>query len=281
MLWKNPFAGADAKAAGQPPVREPGRDTRADTKPLSDSGLVDDGSVDLDGGDGSKPKKKPKEGEPGHDPMTDFDTLWHPNVGDDGKPVPDSDDEGTYMPSIKPENFSKMLEKMDFTRNITPEEDAAITAGGAEGAKAMRSILNKSHRQNFATMFNAVTKMTEAGFKSAQGRFMKGVPDSVREMMVDNGLSQSNPIMKNPAFAPMVGAIRKQLQKKHPKATAAEIETSVNAYFNDMADNISSSKADKTKDKPRDNATKLREGAGDANFEEWFESELGSGGAKE
>ena len=208
------------------------------------------------------------------DPMFNFAGLWENPVNEKGEPINQEDNSPkTFMPAVDPQKFGQMLEKLDFTRSITPDEEAAIVAGGPESVKALRGILNKTSRQSFATMFNAFTKMTESGFNNASNRFMSEVPNHVREMLTDNALEGSNPLLKLPAFAPMVKGIRSQYQKKFPKASSQEITTAVNAYFDKMYQDLEASKRGGGKGSKKDNLSNdelVSKGDPNADFEAWL-----------
>lgn len=269
MLWQNPFQKADAKLNQQPPTPTPDTKNQQTTK----SGLTpEDQTPNPDNSD-----NKNKTGDEGDDPMLKFETLWEPNKDAEGKVIEDTSNEPTtYMPKIDATKFGAMLEKMDFTKNISQEERKAIEAGGEGAVNAMMGVLNKSHRHSFATMMNATNKMVEGAFQGAQEKFMKSIPDHVRDMMVTTELSGSNPLMTNPAFKPTVEGVRKQFQGKYPKANPNEITKAVNAYFDKMyADMTTHKNKGQDASKTKNNATKLREGTNDADFVDWIAEEVG------
>lgn len=293
MNWRNPFTAAERTAATprEQPRQDgnvrtddatyfpPNRDTNSRQQPKQQNR-----SMSVPDTNNRQPRQDSRqqngedtqrggEDDDSDDPMFKFEDLWQPNVNEKGEPINDENDgPRTYMPQVDPQKFGAMLEKLDFTRGMTPEDEAAIAAGGPESVKAMRQVLNKTSRQSFATMFNAFTKMTESGFANASNRFMSEVPNHVRTMMTDHELEGSNPLLKLPAFAPMVKNITRAYQKKFPKASPGEISTAVNAYFDKMYQDLEASKRGGKKGK-QDNLSNddlITRGDPNADFEAWL-----------
>lgn len=289
-MWKNPFATADRNSQQntqqqqQPNKQQNNSQNRQNNQQQQnrqqpESGVIPDNEEDPNNQD-------PNNNDESHDPLHKFDDIWHPNKNEKGEAIPDDneEDDSPFLPKIDPAKFSGMLEKMDFTKNISSEEWTAIETGGAGAGKAMQGILNKAMRHAFATNFNAMSRVVEGGFSNAKGRFGKTVPNMVRDFMTEDGMMGTeglNEIAKSPAFAPVVQNVRKQYLKKFPKSTPSEVTAAVNGYFDNMAEKITASKTKKQQNnqQPENNKSKLRQGTGDADFEEWFGAELGLGSA--
>lgn len=253
----NPFARADKSAASSP---NPPDKTKVndDTNKDRNDGIVDD------------PNKK-KEAD---DPLLKFDTLWQPNVGKDGKPIVEDKTSKPYL-QYDAKKLNEMVEKVDFTRDITPEEWKAVGEGGENAVSAISGILNKVTRKSFLTAFQASTKLAEQGFHSARERFAGEVPEHVRDLILDSELS-SDPIMKNPAFAPVVKTVKQQYLAKFPKASPAELNAAVKQYFQYMGKELNAPPKKDNAPELTDNAAKLRRGAPDSDFFEWLGAEVGT-----
>lgn len=210
----------------------------------------------------------------GDDPMLQFDKLWEPNLDKDGKPIPDSnDDNGPYIPQLDPKKLGDMVNKMDFMRNALDDQDLAdLKEGGEKGINANLRIMQKMSRNVFTSAISAASKLAEGGFSNARKRFDGTMPERFRDLLTENELSSGIELAGDPAFAPMVGSLKKQFLKKYPKATPAEINVAINGYLNTLAERLKKPK-DKTQD-VTDNAAKLRKGAADADFMDWISSEV-------
>jgi hypothetical protein len=203
----------------------------------------------------------------GDDQLGDFKDLWQPDTNADG--TPKTNTQTSFLPALDPTKLNEALGKFDVSKLITPEDSQAMIAGGQGAVTATVNVINKALRQSMATMYTANHRTMESAFTGAETRFLGKVPNSVKDVMTSDALTSSNAIMKNPAYAPMVNAVRQQFQDKYPKANPSEISSAVNKYFERMA-------GDLTKKEPNageiatSEAQKRKTGAPDANFEDWF-----------
>jgi hypothetical protein len=267
-VLKNPFSTVPASSLPNPQDRSTLPDpNNPEPKKKPISGIVpdnitdDDDSIDPSTG---KPKDKKK---PGDDPMYQFDKLWDNEIEDPKNPKPK--EPTGYLPAVDPKKLTDMVGKMDFTKSVTPEQLQAINGGGENATKALFQVINDASRQALIAAFQSSTRLSEKGFENAKNRFLGEVPSHVKDIMVQNGLNSSSAIMKNPAYAPMVDGVRARFQERYPKATPAQIETVVNKYFTDMANEITgSAKAKETT--VVSNADKLKKGTSDADWDSWL-----------
>ncbi len=282
-LFENPFA--TASVTNRPVRSEPG----AGNQPLPDASAADPTQQNFDPNNqnrGTQPNQlNPQDssqggngqdtttGASGRDSLSDFSKLWEDAPVDPKNPP--KQDTG-YLPVIDSKALSQYFDQLDFTKSITPEELNAITAGGESAAKALPQILNKSLRQAGLTLFNASRKMVEQGLGIASDRFSGNVPNLVRDVMTKDGLTSSNPMMQNPAYAPVVDAVRQRFQSQYPKATPSQIETAVNQYFDKWMEDMGTAKQKKDANDPAkqtaDAEAARRQGSPNADFEAWFEA---------
>lgn len=214
--------------------------------------------------------KDPVNKDAGDGGLGDFSKLWDTVPIDPTKP--DLTQPQSFTPNLDQAKFNDMLSKIDFTRSVSPEQKAAILAGGEGATQALMEVLNITNRQTFATVFSANQRMVESALENAQKRFLDAVPGHVKDMMVTNALTSSNPIVKNPAYAPLVESVKTKMQEKYPKASAAEIETGVNAYFDNMVVDMNKTKDGKLN--ITDNQKDIRTGSPKADWEGWFDSAI-------
>lgn len=210
---------------------------------------------------------KKKEGD---DPMLNFENLWQPNVDKDGKPIKKAGPK-QFTPTIEPKAMAAMLDKTDFTKDFTPEEMQAIAKGGDEAVAAIGSMINKATKRSFVMAFSGSQKMMEAAVQAARQDALSEVPNYVRDQMIDSELSRENVLMGNPAYKPMVEHIKRQYQEKFPKASPAEINKGVRAYFDKMVKDMNES-TNKVEDPKNDDLVKA--GDPNADWADWFELPL-------
>lgn len=206
----------------------------------------------------------------GDDPLLDFSKLWEPTVGADGKPVKKAGPK-VFTPTIDPKAMVAMLDKQDFMKDASAEEMQAIAKGGEEAAIALGSVVNKASKRAFMMAFSGSNKMMEAAVQAARQDALNEVPTYVRDQMIDSELSRENILMANPAYKPMVDTIKRQYQDKFPKATPAEINKGVRAYFDKMVKDMNEST---NKPDVPENTDLVKAGDPNADWAEWFELEL-------
>lgn len=279
-MLMNPFTNAggaqnNGTSANQNPnARSPTPQNTGANSGNSNSGTNPDGNTgnnDINSGgsnlDPNAPKAPPKEGEDGYDPMMDFGKVWETEPDDPNKPKPKK---VGYVPDLDPKALNESVGKMDFTKNISQEDKAAMLAGGEEGFAAMMRTINSASRQAVATTYQAGNRMVASALERAENGFLEKVPGHVKNQLVDNALT-SNPIMSDSAYAPLVQATKDQFLQKFPKATADQVNKAVGAYF----DNMVSKMTKKEDPKVTDNTEKLRSGDGSADWMEWAAKEVG------
>lgn len=255
MDWAriNPFAKADRGQFTQ--------DTPNKQAPTS--------TVVPDNKQGAQPDDK------GHDPLLDFESLWQPNVDKDGKPVQPQGPR-PYVPQIDQQKFGEMVGKIDFTKGITADELNAIKNGGDEGVSALMGIVNKTSRNAFQMNFSAMNKLMEQTVASARERFFEEIPGHIRNQLTDDALQTSNPLAKNPAFAPVIKNVKDAYLNKFPKATPTEVNNAVSKYLDKLHSELTNSKKANEPGPADTNASKLRSGSADADFSEWLGVEMKS-----
>jgi len=175
-----------------------------------------------------------------------------PNTGASATPLANYSELWKNDPTAKPaEPFSvnsdpaKLLDvakTVNFTKILTPELNARIQAGGADGQQAMMEAMNNVAQLTYAQTSHASAKIVEQAIRDQQAAFEARLPEIIKRHTVSDDLRSSNPLMTNPAMAPMVAALQQQFSSKYPAATAAEIKAHVNDYLNGAADLITSNR---------------------------------------
>jgi hypothetical protein len=213
----------------------------------------------------------------GRDQAPDITKLWQNGTSDD--PNSNTQTRNTsYVPAFKPEQLQELAKQHKFTKNaLTPERRQAIVGGGEGAVDAMIDMLDESLQQAFLTTFQANSRLTDAALRNAENGFFEKVPNHVRSAITANNISSKNPIVKNPNHAPLVEVVRLQAEQAYPRATPDQITQLVETYFNDL---ISSGQQQQNQQQqqqnPINNSSKLREGAPDADWDEWADASIAS-----
>jgi hypothetical protein len=158
-------------------------------------------------------------------PLAQFEKLWEA-VPVDPNATPD-----TPAPQLTAEAISKIVETADFSKTITPESLAAITAGGEGAAEAFTAAMNAVARQTMVQSTLVNSKLTEKAVIDALAKQEAALPALLRSQSASAHLIDTNPLFDNPAVKPIMEATRDQLLVKHPTATPAQITKMTEDYI--------------------------------------------------
>lgn len=156
---------------------------------------------------------------------------------------------------LDPKKLMESASRVDFTKSLTPELLAKVQAGGAEGVQALQQAMNNVAQNAYAQNALATVKIVEQALSKHSDNFGAQLPSMVKKLSANESLLANNPLLSNPAIQPLVGALQEQLVRKNPNATAAEIESQVNQYFQALG----SSFAPKTESSKSGSASKTEE----------------------
>lgn len=164
-------------------------------------------------------------------PFKQFEDLWQPTLGADGKPVQVTKDP---LYNVDPKQVMEAAQRTDFKSVATPEQLAKVAAGGQEGVQAMMDIMQSVASSVYANAAVAATKIAESGITKALSQAESRLPDAIRRQTLSESLASKNPALNNPAVKPLVDSTRAQFAQKYPNATAAELESMTMNYFKEV-----------------------------------------------
>lgn len=162
-------------------------------------------------------------------PLSQFDKLW------DNDPNAKADTPFTF--NSDPTKLLESARTVDFTKAISSELMAKINAGGQGAQQAMLEAMNNVSQLTYAQSSQAASKIAEQAVAATEQRFKDMLPGLLKQAQVRD-MQADNPLLSNPASAPMVEALQMQMTKKFPTASSAEIKSHVNDYLNTVADMI-------------------------------------------
>lgn len=165
--------------------------------------------------------------------LESFKDLWN-NTNTEGEQLEDDSDLSSLF-TVDPDKINESVSKIDFTQSISPEALEAISAGGEEAVKAFATSLNKVAQEVFSKSMLASGSLVKQAFSKAQDRIDARASRNFTRLKVSDELTSVNPLLKDPSVAPMVAAVQSQLQRKYPDASADEIRTQAEKYFENFA----------------------------------------------
>lgn len=163
-------------------------------------------------------------------PMDKYSKLWEtdPNV----KPT------APFSFNSDPTKLMDTAKTVDFTKVVSPEVMKRIQAGGTDAQAALMDAMNTMSQLSFAQSSHAAAKITESALQAQEQRFKDMLPNLIKQHSVADSFRNDNPLLQDPAMAPMVQALQQQFTTKYPQATASEIKSHVNDFLNGAADRI-------------------------------------------
>jgi len=164
-------------------------------------------------------------------PLDQFKDLW------DTKPN-ENTPQGFIPESIDPAKLQEVISKVNMTSVITPELQARINVGGEDAVKANQEALNLVAQQTLMQSTTVANKMFETQSAKLVKSIMDQIPGLVKEQSVNSALHKSNPIFSNPAVAPVISAVKDQLQLKNPNATADELTDMAQNFVKVLGESI-------------------------------------------
>jgi len=164
-------------------------------------------------------------------PLEEYKDLWQndPNAPKPAEPFKFNSDPAKLMETAK---------TVDFKKIVSPELMSKITAGGADAQGALMEAMNNMSQMTFAQSSHASAKIVEAALQAQEARFKEMLPSIIKQYSSEDNLRSTNPLMNDPAMAPMVQALQQQFTNKYPTATVDQIKEHVNDYLNGAADKI-------------------------------------------
>ena len=209
----NPNAPTGNPTPGQP---LPGTVANSVTAP---NGMIPDNSGVVQPAPGQNPAPEPS-------PFDAFKDVWQSPTN------PDPNANPNIFGNLDPNKVMESARRVDFNKAITPANLQRIQAGGQDAMAALMESMNSVAQTVYAQSAMATTKIVEQALTKQSEKFNADLLSMVRKFSVNENIAAENPIFKNPALAPLVGALTEQFSRKAPPGTTAqEIQQQVGDYF--------------------------------------------------
>lgn len=151
----------------------------------------------------------------GQSPLENLAKLWEPAKTDPNAQTNESK-------PITAEQIMEAAGKVDFSKVLSQEELAKVVAGGEGAAVALTSVLNKAMQTAYGHAAFASTKLVEQAVGQAEQKFAEKLPTFINSQSMKNAILQDNPAFANPAVAPIIEMVQRNIAEKFPNATPAE-----------------------------------------------------------
>jgi len=148
-------------------------------------------------------------------PLAQFEKLWETDPNAVASPE-------YAHEQLDPAKLQEVMGKVDLTKAITPEQLAAINAGGEGATQALLQTMNTVAQQSMMQSAVVTNKMVETAIAKTIASMEAKIPGMLKEQNLSNSLNEKNPIYSNPAVKPVIDAVKAQVAMKYPNATTAE-----------------------------------------------------------
>lgn len=164
-------------------------------------------------------------------PLEPFKDMWQPNVDSEGKPVTK---EPAAPAPLDQKELQKVISQADFSKAISAEDLAAITAGGEGAAEALTKAMNSVAQSTMLQSTLATDKMIEQAIQATAKATEARVIEQIRKQNLSDNLLETNPLYSNPAVKPVMDAVQAQLSSKFPTASTSELATMAQDFIKAM-----------------------------------------------
>ncbi len=169
-----------------------------------------------------------------------YSDMWKVAEGE-GPKQPESPFAG-----VTQEQIAAIASKQDFSKVVTPEMMAAISAGGEGAVAATLQAMNVMAQKGHAESATATMRLIDVALAKQREEFTASLPSLVRNQNLSESLRTKNPIFNHPAAAPMLDMFKNQLQLKNPTASQEELQAKAEQFLVDFANTANPKKPNKT-----------------------------------
>lgn len=162
--------------------------------------------------------------------LDQYKDLWAPHKEGEGP----KQHKSTFA-DVTPEALKTHASSKDFSKVITPEMMAKISAGGEEAAAAMMQAMNSVSQAAYAESNASAMSLIDAALAKQREQFVESIPGMLKQQNLSENLRNSNPIFDHPASKPIVEMFQAQIALKYPNATVAEQTKMAQDFMIDFA----------------------------------------------
>ena len=132
---------------------------------------------------------------------------------------------------LDPKDVQEVVSQQNLAKSITPEQTAAIAAGGEEAAKALAEIVNSVAQATLTQSMLVNNKLSDQAIARALKAQAATLPAELRAAQVATAASTANPDVNHPAAKPILDLITPQILERNPDITPSEVVELQNAYL--------------------------------------------------
>lgn len=163
-------------------------------------------------------------------PLAEMEAAWK-TVPTDPKAAPT---EQPYF-QVDPAKLAASVKNLNFAAQIDPAQAKLALEGDTN---ALSAVINSAVQQSFQATMLSIPGIVEPALRKAADNATAQVPGLFRQQQLASERS-ANPVLNDPAVAPIVAALKQNLAAQNPQASSAEIQAKVDSMMLAMAGAIS------------------------------------------
>lgn len=168
---------------------------------------------------------------PGPIPELDgFRDLFKPKAVDPNAPKRPTLADPILAP-LDPAAFQQQVQNANFAASIPKD---ILTKAAAGDADALAAAINHAAQSGFAAATQLSHGLVEHGARTAAERGNADLDVRMRNQQIRMH-NPDNPVLRDPAVAPVVGAIKSQIAQQNPSMSAEQVTQAAEQYFQNMA----------------------------------------------
>lgn len=184
-------------------------------------------------GNSSQNNADPSKGPKQDSPLDTYKDIFTIPVDEKGAPIaPPPDPLSGKVINFDAQKVADSLKGKNFLSGVNPELLEKVNAGN--NPQALMELLNTVVGTTLQHSIAVSASMAENAIQANNERFEKALPDRIRGVQLRQS-TPKNPILSNPAIAPMVEAFKLQLASKNPQLSPQAIQDYTDRYFQDVA----------------------------------------------
>ena len=125
---------------------------------------------------------------------------------------------------------------------VTPENAAALAAGGDQAAQVFIAMANQAAQTAFVEALRASRTLTEMTVGNQTAAVDTRINKQVRDVLAQQHLQGINPALASPQFQPMLEMIKSGLAASQPQLTPEQLASEANRYLTDMVSQLAPQK---------------------------------------
>lgn len=198
---------------------------------------VTPGSTMVQNNPGADPTKQNQQQD--SSPLDSFKDLWK-----DNPQSPGAAGNGNLF-NMDPAKLEEAVSRSDFLSQL-PKDKLATAMQGVQNPDALMEIMNGLAQRAFSMSLQMGTNMTEAAGKQLQTRFKDGFGDLYQQHSLKT-MKPDNPILQDPAVAPMLDMVREKIRSQNPGMSPDDIQAQAMQYFDKFSSAFSANTPDAQK----------------------------------